>query len=116
MIDKRSAMRLQRDLRFLRRTWIEWGQWQEPALPDAIGFMVTEAAETMEAWLRTKAGYTRNNPRPGVLHDIAIEAFDTMLMACVVLDALGESLEAIAEEKLWEMNEKRRVRRNENGH
>lgn len=101
---------IQIDLREVRKKWEGWGQWREPELGDAIGFLVTEAAEVMEAYLRTKDGYARNNPRDSDMHKIAIEAFDTIMMACMVLDALGESLSKVGYEKVLFMDDVRKMR------
>ena len=99
-------MNLQNVIAEYRAKWMQNGKWVEPNLQDAIEFMVTEAVETMEARLRL-GNYVRNNPSYVDAEQVAIEAFDTIMMACVVLDILGYDLEEVALKKLEYMDNKR---------
>jgi len=72
-------------------------------------FMACESAEAIDARLRMDSKYIRNNPENGEKHKIAVECFDTIMMACTALDILGFDLMEIAQEKLSRMDEKRNV-------
>ncbi len=108
--------------RQFRRKWVEAGKWLEPDLRDALAWMCTEAAEALEAELDLR-DFVRNNPIESIedvsdfmgyecAHGaerwrIAVECFDTVMMACTALDALGMDLTEVAMWKLQQMDKKK---------
>ena len=106
-------MTIQDLIRQHRNTWIVNGDFGMPDLADCLDFMVCEASEAVDARLRMSSRYIRNNPANGERHKIAIECFDTIMMACTALDILGFDLLDIAHEKLARMDAKRGIHTNE---
>lgn len=102
-------MTIQELVRLHRDAWIASGDFGMPNLSDCLDFMACEAAEAIDARLRMSERYIRNNPENGEKHKIAIECFDTIMMACTALDILGYDLSEIAQEKLARMDTKRGV-------
>jgi len=88
------------------------GKWADPDIQDCLSYMLTEAGEAMDAYLRTKKQYTRNNPTKTTTNaKIAEEVFDTIMMGIIALDLLGEDLRETAEKKLSVMEAKRKPKK-----
>lgn len=102
-------MNIQELIRFHRNRWIANGDFGMPDLTDCLDFMSCEAAEAIDARLRLSSHYVRNNQKDGEYSKVAIECFDTIMMACTALDILGCDLEEVARIKLAEMDAKRGV-------
>jgi len=68
-----------------RRKYSKW--WSTPDALDSLRFAYTEAAEALDAHLRQKGGYARNNERE---QDIVSELADCAIM---LLTALGPNYE-----------------------
>lgn len=102
-------MNIQHLIRLHRNQWIIAQQFKMPNLADCLDFMVCEATEAIDARLRLDNSYVRNNDQDGERIKIAIECFDTIMMACTALDILGYDLEQVARIKLAEMDAKRGI-------
>ena len=103
-------MSIQKLIRQHREKWTAAGQWNEPDLADCLDFMATEVAEAIDKRLRTSPRYVRNTKEAKPSQkDIGIEVFDAIMMGCIALDLLGLDLDAIAREKLAQMDAKREV-------
>jgi len=67
------------------------GKWTTPPLQDALCFLVTEVDEALEAYMRTKPEYVRNDPTKK--YDLGKELADVVLMAFVCAQVGGFDIE-----------------------
>ena len=74
------------------------GKWSTPNLHDALSFLVTEVAEALEAYMRTKPEYVRNNPHKRYRLDE--ELADVVFMAYVCAHVGGYNIEEAILKKL----------------
>lgn len=84
--------------------WQARGKFKLPGLLASAGFLVTEAAEALEAVLRQDPSYTRNNERES---DLGAELADVVFMACITAKVAGVDLVQAVEVKLEAMDEMR---------
>lgn len=74
------------------------GKWAQPNLHDALSFLVTEVAEALEAYMRTKPEYVRNHPH--WKYSLPEELADVVFMSYVCAYVGGYDIEAEILKKL----------------
>jgi len=74
------------------------GKWATPNLHDALSFLVTEVAEALEAYMRTKPEYVRNSPHKR--YKLDEELADVVFMAYVCAVVGGYDIEEAILKKL----------------
>lgn len=75
--------------------WLAAGKYVLPEEHDCLEFIVTEAAEALQAKMRINPHYVRNNPMAASERDIAVELFDTMTMCLVYERVTGKMLHQV---------------------
>lgn len=96
-----------------RDYWLETGTWVNPDLQTAVAFMVTEAAESLDAVIRLQGtSFWRTHPDVGSRKEALVrELAQTVLMAAIALEHLDTDLEDAVGATLRAMTDERRKHR-----
>lgn len=94
-------MDIQELIRVHRQVWQNQGNFVPPSLADCLDFLISEAAEAIDARLRLQGSkYARGIAKETTPSDIAEELIDVIIMATTALDLLGIDLQSTLNTKL----------------
>lgn len=103
------------ELHALGDYWQSIGQWGQPSPERALQFMVTEAAESLDALLRLDGSFTRNNPAEAGWQKVDEEVADTIIMGLRYFAARGLSVEQAIRDKTERMHTKKEFAASQGG-